>query len=276
MDYGKWIERYSADCRLKYPSEATRKNYISQIISFCNRFKNYEQPKSIPTEDIKNWLLESKTPNTRNHKLCAIKSFYELTVGMPLKLDRIPFSKKEQKLPMPLSKEEVELLFKNCDNLKHKAIMSLLFGCGMRVGEVLNLKPGNIDRSNGVIHIVNGKGNKDRMVPLHASVLSILENYYRAYKPKIYMFNGQFPEKDLKYSERSINAFFKQIAVKAKIKKNVHSHLGRHSYASNLLIKGTDLGLIQKILGHKKLETTMIYTKVTSQVINKIDNPFVI
>ena len=131
MDYGKWIERYSVDCRLRYPSKATHDNYISSVTSFLVYFKNEEQPKSISTDKIKQWLLSCTNENTRNHKLCAIKSFYTLTVGMPIKLDKILFSKKPKRLPMPLSLDEIALLFKHCENSKHKAILSLLFGCGM-------------------------------------------------------------------------------------------------------------------------------------------------
>ena len=275
MDSGKWLNKYSVDCKLKYPSVATQKNYISQVDKFLCDFKQYEQPKSIPTQDIKEWLLKTKSPNTRNHKLCAIKSFYEITVGMPLKLDKIPYSRKEQILPMPLSLEETKKLFKACKNKKHLAILSLLFGCGLRVGEVLSLKPQQIDRANMVIHIKNGKGNKDRYVPLDSSVLKILEDYWREYKPDLYMFNGQYstPIKPTKYTLGSINQFLKDIALEAGLTKNLHSHLGRHSYASQLVENGTDIALIQNILGHKKQSTTMIYAKVTSSRISKIKSP---
>ncbi|MCC6448599.1 MAG: tyrosine-type recombinase/integrase [Chitinophagaceae bacterium] len=275
MDFGKWTDRYSVDCRLKYQSEATCKNYISSVKMFLEHFKTYGQPKEVPTQKIKEWLLSAQCSNTRNQKLSAIKSFYQLTVGMPAKINQIPYSRKEQKLPMPLSVDEIEKIVDTCDNRKHLAIISLLFGCGMRVGEVLNLKPGQIDRSRGVIHVINGKGAKDRYVPMGEQVLKILEDYWREYLPKIWMFNGQFStdEKPTQYTLSSINAFLKQIAKKAGIRKNVHSHLGRHSYATNQVENGIDLGLIQNILGHKNQKTTLIYAKISSTRISQVKSP---
>ena len=275
MNHGKWLNKYSVDCRLKYPSKSTQENYISGVSLFLNYFKNYEQPKCIPTQDIKQWLLSCKNENSRNHKLCAVKSFYQLTIGMPTKIDKIPYSRKAQSLPMPLCLDEIQLLINKCDNKKHKAIIYLLFGCGMRVSEVLNLMPQHIDRKRGVIHIVNGKGLKDRFVPLDDCVLKTLEDYYREYRPNKWMFNGQFSTKETPtlYTDRSINQFIKNIGLKSGIKKRLYSHLGRHSYASMLVENGIDIGLIQSVLGHKNQSTTLIYAKITSSTINKINSP---
>jgi integrase/recombinase XerD len=272
MDCIKWADKYTIDCRLKYNSLATQNNYISQVKSFLYHFeKAYREPKEIPTEEIKKWLLEKESPNTRNHRLCSIKSFYELTVKMPVKIDKIPFAKKEEKLPIPLSEIETKALFNACTNLKHKAILSLLFGCGLRVGDVINLRPHNIDRANDVIHIIGGKGGKDRIVPLGEKILALMEEYYKLYRPKSgYMFDGQFGGQ---YSQRSINLFIKEIGRKAGIKKHLHSHLGRHSYASQLYSSGTDLAKIGTILGHKSEKTTRIYAKTTSYIISKINSP---
>lgn len=270
-----WNERYSIDCRLKYPSAATQKNYMSQVSSFLSKFDHYREPKEVPTEEIKEWLLSAECTNTRNHRLCAVKSFYQITVGMPNKIDKIPYSRKAQKLPMPLGIDEIERLVDACENKKHLAIISLLFGCGMRVGEVLNLKPEQIDRSRMVIHVINGKGAKDRFVPLDEFVLQNLEDYFREYRPEIWMFNGQFSTKEnpTQYTMSSINQFLKQISEKAGLKKRIHSHLGRHSYATNLVENGIDLGLIQNILGHKNQKTTLMYAKISSARISQIKSP---
>ena len=275
MNSGKWINKYSVDCRLKYPSKATQDNYISSVTLFLTHFKNEEQPKCIPTQKIKEWLLSCKNENSRNHRLCAVKSFYNITVNMPVKLANIPYSRKAQSLPMPLCLEEIQLLINKCENQKHKAIIYLLFGCGMRVSEVLNLMPEHIDRKRGVIHIVNGKGLKDRFVPLDGCVLTTLESYYREYRPTKWMFNGQFSirENPTQYTDRSINQFIKDIGIKAGITKRLYSHLGRHSYASMLVENGVDLAVIQNLLGHKKQSTTLIYAKITSSTINKISSP---
>lgn len=275
MEILKWQQRYSTDCKLKYPSTATQENYISSVTSFLHFFKDEKEPKSISTDKIKQWLLSCKNENSRNHRLCAIKSFYQITVGMPVKLDKIPYSRKAQSLPMPLCLEEIKLLINNCDNKKHKAIIYLLFGCGLRVSEVLNLMPEHIDRKRGVIHIVNGKGLKDRFVPLDSCVLKTLEDYWLCFRPTKYMFNGQFSTKEnpTQYTDRSINQFIKDIGLKAGLTKRLYSHLGRHSYASLLVENGTDLGIIQNILGHKRQSTTLIYAKITSATVNRIQSP---
>lgn len=276
MNVKEWLNKYTVDCKLKYPSKATRENYISSVTSFLYYFEKEKEPKCIPTDKIKSWLLSCKNENTRNHKLCAVKSFYLLTVGMAIKLDKIPFSRKAQSLPMPLRFEEVELLFNNCENKKHFAIIALLFNCGLRVGEVLNLKPENIDSKGNVIHIVNGKGLKDRFVPMDDFTLDILREYFKEYRPIKWMFNGQYStkEKPTQYTDRSINQFLKDIAKKAGIKKRIYSHLGRHSYATQLVENGTDLGMIQNVLGHKKQSTTLIYAKISSARVSKVKSPF--
>lgn len=276
MDNRKWLERYSIDCRLKYPSLDTQKNYISNVGVFLNFFSNYREPKEVPTDKIKEWLLSVKSENTRNARLCSIKSFYEITVGMPVKLDKIPYSRKAQSLPMPLRFEEVELLFKHCENKKHLAIITLLFNCGLRVSEVLNLMPENIDSKGGVLHIVNGKGLKDRFVGMDNFTLEVLRDYYREYRPTKWIFNGQYStnENPTQYTDRSINTFLKQIAAKAGITKRIYSHLGRHSFATQLVENGTDLGMIQNLLGHKKQSTTLIYAKISSARVSRVKSPF--
>jgi site-specific recombinase XerD len=267
MNIPKYIEQYRKDLKFKNYAENSIGNYVSQVLSFLNYFDvKFTEPCKINETAIKDWLMLAKTINSRKHQISAVKLFYIHTIKQPLKFRHIEYPRSEQKLPQPLSEAEVRLLFKHCDNLKHKAILSLLFMCGMRVGEVINLKPENIDRFNMVIKVVGGKGNKDRIVPMSEDLLKLLETYYRQYKPKEYMFNGQFTNQ---YSDRSVNEFMKQIGLKAGIKKNLHSHLGRHSCFSQMLSNGTDMAIIQRIAGHQSQKTTSIYAKVTSTIINK-------
>jgi site-specific recombinase XerD len=222
MNIGKYIEMYSEDLKFKNYAKSSIENYCSQVSLFLSAFEKVAtKPSEINEKQIKEWLMEAKTINSRKHRISAVKLFYIHTIKQPLKFKSIPYPRSEQKLPQPLSEAEVRLLFKNCDNLKHKSILGLLFMCGMRVGEVIDLKPENIDRFNMVIKVIGGKGNKDRIVPMSEDLLKLLETYYRQYKPKEYMFNGQFTNQ---YSDRSVNEFMKQIGAKAGIKKNLHSH----------------------------------------------------
>lgn len=267
MHIPKYVEQYRKDLKFKNYAESSIENYVSQVLSFLNYFDGkFTEPCKINETAIKDWLMLAKTINSRKHRISAVKLFYIYTIKQPLKFRHIEYPRSEQKLPQPLSESEVRLLFKHCENLKHKAILGLLFMCGMRVGEVINLKPENIDRFNMVIKVIRGKGNKDRIVPMSEDLLKLLETYYREYKPKEYMFNGQFTNQ---YSDRSVNEFMKQIGVKAGIKKNLHSHLGRHSCFSQMLSNGIDMSVIQKIAGHQSAKTTAIYAKVTSTIINK-------
>lgn len=122
MDIRKWSDKYSIDCRLKYNSVSTQENYISQVKSFLYKFKDEIEPKSISNDKIKEWLLEAKTINTRKHRLCALNSFYNLTVRMPDKVGKIPYPKSDKKLPIVLSQDEIQKMFNACENLKHKTI----------------------------------------------------------------------------------------------------------------------------------------------------------
>lgn len=272
MDCRKWIEKYSIDCRLKYNSINTQDNYISQVTGFLFRFENeFREPKEIPTERIKLWILEKYSPNTRNHRLCAVKSFYEMTVGMPCKIDKIPFSKEDKKLPIVLSVDEIQRMFNVCENKKHKVILALLYSCSLRVSELINLKWQHIDRSRMVINIIQAKGKKDRQVGLNDKLIQLLTEYYREYKPVEYVLNGQF---GMQYSERSVGEVVKQLATKAGIyNKRIYTHLMRHTSATHMVEQGIDINLIQRLLGHSNVKTTAIYTHISHNLISKIQSP---
>ena len=270
MDILKWQNKYSIDIQLVYNSEATRKNYKSQIWSFLNHFKNELEPKAIDNEKIKLWLLQAQTINTRKHRLCALNSFYKITVGMPSKITKIPYPKAEKKLPIVLSQDEVQKMFDVCENLKHKVILALLYSCGLRVSELINLQWSNIDRSRMIINIIAGKGKKDRQVMLSESLIPLLERYYNCYKTKTYILSGQFTDQ---YSATSVGQVMKQLAEKAGINKRVYTHLMRHNCFTHMVENGIDINLIQKLAGHSNVKTTMAYTHISGSLISKINSP---
>jgi len=269
MENRKWVERYSIDCDSKYQSEATRKNYKHCINQFLVAFDRYKEPKEVPTQEIKEWLLRFDTINTRRHLLSAIKSFYQLTVGMPNKIDKIPYPKKDKKLPEVIEESEIQAIIRVCTNKKHKAIIALLYGCGLRISEVINLKIEHLKEST--IDIKLAKGRKDRIVPYPPYLKKFIEEYMEEYNPKEYLFNGW--KNEPQYSERSINQFIKQLAEKAGIKKNIHAHLFRHSYATHNLERGVSLPFIQEILGHSSPKTTSIYLHTSRKSISNIGSP---
>jgi site-specific recombinase XerD len=272
MNIGKYIQQYSDDLRLKNYAENTIKNYSSQVELFLKHFEPVAtKPSEISEKQIKGWLLESNTINSRKHRISAIKLFYELTGKQPLKFKYIEYPRGEKKLPIVLSQEEIQAMFTACNNLKHKVILSLLYACGLRVSELLNLKWQHIDRSRMIINILAAKGKKDRQVMLPGTLIPLLEKYYFEYKPKEYVLNGQFA---LQYSETSVNQVIKQLAKKAGINnKRVYTHLMRHCSFTHMVEAGVDINLIQKLAGHANVKTTAIYTHISHNLISKIKSP---
>jgi len=270
MDIRKWHKKYSRDIALVYNSQATIRNYTSQVLSFLANFKDEVEPKSIANDKIKNWLLEAKTINTRKHRLCALNSFYKITVGMPSKIQKIPYPKSEKKLPIVLSQDEVQRMFDVCENLKHKVIISLLYSCGLRVGELINLQWKHIDRSRMIINIIGGKGGKDRQVMLAPELIPLLEKYYKEYRTKSYILAGQFSDQ---YTSSSVGNVIKQLGEKAEIKKRVWTHQMRHNCFTHMVENGTDINLIQRLAGHNSVKTTAMYTHISDSITSKIKSP---
>lgn len=270
MNIRKYIDDYSRDIQLVYNSEATINNYKSQVWCFLNHFENEIEPKSISNDKIKDWLLEAKTINSRKHRLCALNSFYKITIGMPSKIKKITYPKSEKKLPIVLSQDEVQMMFDVCKNTKHKVILALLYSCGLRVSELINLQWSNIDRSRMIINIISGKGKKDRQVMLSQILIPLLENYFFEYKTKTYILSGQFGDK---YSSKSVGEVIKQLAEKAGIKKRVWTHQMRHNCFTHMVENGTDINLIQKLAGHNNVKTTMMYAHISDSLISRIQSP---
>ena len=178
MDVGKATELFTLRMRSKNWSESTIKNYASQLSCFLNAFRSYPKAKEISALEIEQYLLTKVQVNTRKHARCAIQAFYKLVIHQPMKLANIPWPKKEKKLPQPIDADDIQKLVTACTNIKHKAIICLLYGAGMRIGEVISLKPTDIDSKAMIINIIAGKGKKDRIVMLAPTLLTLLRDYY--------------------------------------------------------------------------------------------------
>lgn len=271
MNIGKYVEMYSRDLRLRNYSQRTIENYCSQVKLFLQYFEKVAtKPSEISEARIKEWLLSAKCINSQKHMMCAVKLFYELTGKQPFKFKNIKFPRPERKLPEVLSQQEVQMMFDVCVNLKHKTILALLYSSGIRVSDLLNLRWSDIDRHRGVIHIKQGKGNKDRMVPLSESLIPLLEKYYKEYKTKTFVLSGQFGDQ---YSAKSVSEVLKQLACKAGIRKRVWTHQMRHNCFTHMVENGIDINLIQKIAGHNSPKTTHLYTQISNRVIANIKTP---
>ena len=255
-------------------SQSTIQTYTFFVADFIN-FHTKTPLEELTNRDVE--LFIETVFIERNYSVSSQRQFISalkiFTVFCPqtkihnLALER---PKKSRILPSVLSQEEVLRIIQYTQNIKHRAILTLLYSCGLRIGELINLKliDFHIDRKQLIVK--KGKGRKDRYVSLADSFLPLLSNYYHSYKPTIYFVEGQ---NGGKYSAESIRSFLRKSCKKAGIRKPVTPHTLRHSYATHLLENGVDLRYIQTLLGHSKPETTMIYTHVQRKDLMEIQNP---
>jgi len=274
MEIVKATEKFVQWIKVKKLAESTIENYSSQLKCFLSYHSNIARPIEISAEQIMEYLLTKVQTNTQRHAHSAIKLFYTNIACQPLKFKHIPYTKKEKKLPQPLKINKILEILSKYENTKHKIIVYLLYDCGLRCQELIDLKWKHIDRNTNIIYVIQGKGKKDRKVQLFPDLIRLLTDYYREFihecKGNEYILRGQF---EPQYSQRSVNNVLKQLAKKAGIRQNVHAHLLRHSYATHLLEGGIDLRTIQELLGHSSSKTTEIYTHVSKKRIASIPSP---
>jgi integrase/recombinase XerD len=270
------IHDFTLYLKSKRYSENTIKTYVDALKIFL-RYNHSKEIEDITNEDLivfnNEYILANKLSSSyQNQIVNAIKLFCEKIQHNKLDPELIHRPRREKKLPNVLSKEEVKAILEAQNNLKHKAMLSLIYACGLRVGELIALKPIDIDSKRNLVIIRNAKGKKDRIVPLSPKILELLREYYKSNKPQNYLFEGQRP--GFCYSKRSIQLVLKQALAKASIKKPATLHWLRHSYATHLLESGTDLRYIQELLGHSSSKTTEIYTHVSTKNLQQIKSPF--
>jgi len=270
------IIRFETWLLSKRYSKSTIKTYCDALRVFFTYHKNISI-QHITMQHIIQFNNEyiigrSLSISYQNQFVNALKLFYLIIQNMNVIIENIARPRREYRLPNVLSKEEVKLLLNTHRNLKHRTMLCLLYSCGLRSGELLNLQPIHIDSKRNIILIKQSKGKKDRIVPLSSKILEMLREYYRLYKPKTYLFEGQ--KIGEKYDSRSLQLVLKQAVKKTGIQKPVTLHWLRHSYATHLLESGTDLRYIQELLGHNSSKTTEIYTHVSTKNIQHIKSPF--
>ncbi|MFD2162596.1 site-specific tyrosine recombinase/integron integrase [Paradesertivirga mongoliensis] len=272
----KHLNDFTTYLRTKRYSESTIKTYTEALKSFFI-FYNHKSVDSINNEDVvcyyEHHIIKNNLSSSyQNQIVNAIKLYFKTLQNPALDINRVYRPKREKVLPNVLSKTEIKQILSAHRNIKHNTMLSLIYSCGLRRSELLNLKPGDIDSKRGLILIRQAKGKKDRMVPLSSKILGMLREYYRLYKPATWLFEGQ--QTGRPYDERSLASVLKQALKKAGIKKDVSLHWLRHSYATHLLENGTDLRYIQEILGHNSSKTTEIYTHVSAKSLQSIKSPF--
>lgn len=263
------------ELKLRNYSSKTFKAYWSHLRDFT-RYISPKHPRDLNEQDVREYLLhlihdKNMTAGTVGQVLSAIKFLYVELYKRPFAVAGIPRPLKGQKLPVVLSLSEVRRIFDVLGNEKHRIILMLVYSAGLRVGEVVRLKPEDIDSDRMMIHIRGGKGKKDRYTVLSEVVLEGLRGYWRAYRPEKWLFEGQ--EKGKPYTVRSAERVFEKAVKKAGISKCVSIHSLRHAFATHLLEQGTDIRFIQELLGHSRVRTTEIYLHVSKRDLGKIRSP---
>ena len=252
----------------------TQNVYTDLFEEFINYYPE-KQAEEITEEEIISFLRylvnERKISTSyQNQSINAIKFYYERVLGGKRKIYLIERPRKEKYLPEVLSEEEVAAILKSITNIKHKALIMTIYSGGLRISELINLKVKDIDSDRMQIRISQSKGKKDRYTLLSKKTLLILRQYFKEYKPKEWLFEG---EGGGQYTDSSIYQIFKKALAAAGIKKKVSIHSLRHSFATHLLENGTDLRYIQSLLGHSSSKTTEIYTHITTKGFDQIKNP---
>lgn len=242
---------------------------VKSYLYYVEKFLDYAENKGLNESIVKDYIqtqIQNKDPSTVSSQLSAIKFFFNKVLHQKLELKH---PKRNKTLPEILTPEEVKKMIEVTENVKHKLILKILYGCGLRVSEVVNLRKKDVNFPERLIHIQLAKGRKDRFVKLPESLNEELENYCKFNNSDIL-----FPSnRGGKLTTATIQAIVENSAKKSKIKKRVYPHLLRHSFATHLLEQGTDLRIIQKLLGHSDIKTTQIYTQISQASIKNIKSP---
>ena len=257
--------------RLRNYSPQTRKAYllyIREYISFSEKLGIEPEQKTLE-EFLLDKHRRKQSPQTINLALNAVKFLYAEVLKNPKKID-IKFAKRNKKLPIVLSRSEIEQIIQATANAKYKLMISIGYGCGLRVSEVTNLKVADLDIDELVINIRGGKGKKDRISVLPEKLQNDLRNLIAGKKAVDFIFNSN---RGGKLTTTSLQKMFRKSLAKAKINKPATFHSLRHSFATHLLENGTDVRYVQELLGHQNIRITQIYTRVTNPKLKNIKSP---
>jgi integrase/recombinase XerD len=267
--YRRWMESN------RFPV-STVQTYSAMMVKFL-RFCRPKEAAECTSNDLIRIVEEYILPNGlsfsfQNQMISAVKKFYSTVYKTVIDPGDISRPRRQKRLPNVLSKDEVKRILTSLTNEKHRVMLSLIYACGLRRSELLNLVPADIERSRNLLRIRKSKGYKDRVVPVSDRTIEMVDTCMLYYKPQKYVFEGQWPGKP--FSKSSLAKVLKKACSRAGISANVTLHWLRHSYATHLLETGTSVRYIQELLGHSSSRTTEIYTHVTTTSIQKIRSPF--
>ncbi len=268
------LRRYQVYLKIRRYSPSTIKLYLKHVKDFL-AFYYDKEIDLLTNEDVQYYNYEhivkrKMSHNLQNMFMSSLKLFLNVVSEPGINFDQIERAKNSRKLPTVFSKQEVQKIIQATNNLKHKNILLLTYGCGLRRSEIGNIKIDDLDADRHLMIIKNAKGKKDRYVPVSEKLVESLRQYYKMYKPKKYLFETTSGKP---YNAETIYKIFRRSLLASEIKKQSGIHALRHSYATHLLEAGTDLRYIQEILGHKSSKTTEIYTHVSNKNLSNINSP---
>jgi site-specific recombinase XerD len=262
------------DMSIRQFSPSTQDSYVRAVrdfAAFLGRSPDLAEP-----EDLRRYQVHmasfGASPARMNMAVSALRFFFKTTLGRGDFGDRLATVRTPERLPVVLSPEEVARLLHCAPGLKHKAALSVAYGGGLRASEIVHLKVGDIDSARMLIRVEQGKGRKDRYVMLSPALLDLLRQWWRVARPRGWLFPGRDPAQPI--SARQLSNACHTAARSAGLDKRVSLHTLRHSFATHLLERRTDIRVIQVLLGHKKLDTTAIYTRVALKTIGEVQSPF--
>lgn len=267
--------RMEQDMRIRNYSERTIRTYVDWISALARHFG--KSPDRLGPEEVRLWqvyLKEEKKASWSafNQATSALRFFYRTTLSRDWDSERLPFAKRERRLPVVLSREEVMAFLQEVRNLKHRTVLTVMYASGLRLSEALSLRIEDVDSARCVLIIRQGKGKKDRMGLLSQRLLKALRAYWAAYHPRSWLFPGEPPSSPL--TPTAIQKVCAPAALRAGLRRRVTTHTMRHCFATHLLEAGVDLVTIQRLLGHGSLRTTAQYLHVATQVPRTSDSPF--
>ncbi len=266
-------QRMIEDMSIRQFGPKTQQDYVRVVADFAGFLGR--SPDQAEPEDLRRYQLhlasEGASPAKMNAAVSALRFFFKVTLARSGCGERLATVRKEDRLPQVLSPEEVALLLHCAPSLKHKAALSVAYGCGLRVSEIVHLKVSDIDSARMLIRVEQGKGRKDRYVMLSPDLLELLRRWWRSARPQGWLFPGRDPGQPT--TSRQRDRACKAAAAAAALDKRVSMHTLRHSFATHLLERRTDIRVVQVLLGHKKLDTTARYTRVALKTLGAVKSP---
>jgi site-specific recombinase XerD len=263
-------QRFIDDLRLRNFSPKTVKAYVAGVLRFARHFGR--SPADLGSEEIRSFqiylLQQQATWSLYNQTVCALRFLYRITLGRPDVVQTIPYGKRPKTLPSVLSQEDVARLIEAAKPGRQRVMVQTAYACGLRINELLQLRVADIDSSRMVVIVRQGKGRKDRLLPLSPGLLTELRAYWRQARPAMWLFPGLFPGQPLR--DGAFYRSFQELVIRAGFRKRVTCHTLRHSFATHLLEAGVDLVTLQALLGHSHLRATICYLHVSTKHLKRV------